>query len=166
MKKPKRPTPAKVDTALGVWSSFRALTAPADKALPQRDLDRIITRLERAYAALTTAPEPPIAAWRDCADVVNFLQSLLELEWATDEGGHIEAGKLALKQASDSLQHHGKLRLTGQSISAVRECLDRFAELAGQMSERSYWQAVRHTHARINALLTGRSRPGDIVVAL
>lgn len=162
----KRHPRANPDTALGKWVSFRALLAPVDRPLPQRDLDRIMTRLERAYIDLTTAAEPPLDAWRDLTDMVNFLQSLLELEWVTDEGGHIEAGKGALMQASEALAHHGKLRLTGQSIAAVRECLDRFDELALAISERSYWAAVRHTNARVFGLLQGRKKPGDIVVAL
>jgi hypothetical protein len=142
------------------------MTAPKDKALPQREQDRVLTRLERSYASLQADAAPPIDAWRDMTDVVNFLQSLLELEWVTDEGGHIERGKMALHQASEALAHHGKLRLTGQSISALRECLDRFAEILQAMSERSYWQAVRHTNVRVFGLLRGRKKPGDIVVSL
>jgi hypothetical protein len=155
-----------VDTALGVWSSFRALLAPTDKPMPLRDRDRILTRIERGYAGLQADAEPSLTAWRDMTDVVNFLQSLLELGWVTDEGQHIEGGKGALKQAADALEHHGKIRLTGQSIRDLREVLDRFTEILEALDERSYWAAVRHTAVRVLALQRGRKKPGDIVVSL
>lgn len=150
----------------GHWVPVIALTASATDPIAMGVHDTMIERLERAYADLAQAPEPRAASWRDLTDSVNFLQSLIELEWATDEGGYIEAAKGALFQASEAMREHGKLRLTAPSLTALREGLDQFTELTRQIAARSYWVAVKHTKNRVVRLQAGQIKPGDVVVSV
>lgn len=150
----------------GAWVPIVALTASKTTAIPKTQQDDILTRLEGALANLREAPTPSKWAWRDLTDMVNFLQSLIELGWATDESGHIEAAKEALYRSSRALEDHGTIRLDGPGLSAMREVIDQFTDLLGQLSAHSYWMAVRHTKQRIQRLLLGGKKQGDIVVAI
>jgi hypothetical protein len=150
----------------GAWVPIVALTASKTQALREDDRVRVLARLEVALGNLQLEPQPSKWAWRDLTDMVNFLQSLIELGWATDESGHIEAAKQALYRSSRALEDHGTIRLDGPGLSAMREVLDQFTELLGQLSAHSYWVAVRHTKQRIQRLLLGGKRQGDVVVAI
>lgn len=158
--------PPKENDIFGAWVPLVALTASKTKPLPFARHDPMITRLERAYTDMATADTPALSSWRDLTDMQNLLQSLVEKEWATDEAGDIDGAKAALLQAAEAFEQHGKLRLTGPSLAQLRNCLDQYTELTRQISEHSYWQAVKHTQHRAASIRRGRIRPGDQVVSL
>jgi hypothetical protein len=145
---------------------IEAATASATKPLSMGRHDTMIDRLEKAFTDLTTADAPRVESWRDLSDVNNFLLTLIELEWATDEGGHINETRTAMVQAFEAYQRRGKLRLTGPSIVALRESLDQFIELTKQISARSYWHAVKHTRTRVLRASRGAVRKDDVVIKL
>lgn len=151
----------------GVWVPVVALTASKTEALAKPRRDQMLHRLEVALAHMRDEANPTKWAWRDLTDMVNFLQSLTELGWATDEGGHIDAAKLVLFNAGRSLEGQGCARTDDAGDASLREVLQQFGELLAQLSAHSYWHAVRHTKNRIQALLVGGAkRQGDTVVAI
>lgn len=150
----------------GAWIPVLALTASKTTGLEQAKRDAIVARLERAYTDLATAPEPTRASWRDLADAMNFLQTLIELEWGQDPDGAIDDIKEALCTAARNLDRTGKMRLDGPSLAKLRDCIDQLAGLINQLSAHSYWQAVHSTQNRINQILRGKRRAGDVVITV
>lgn len=166
----RRPPPKALPTSpaiYGAWVGIVALTASETDPIPLRQHDAMLQRCEAAFTDLATSETPSVASWRDLTDVINFLQSLIELEWANDDGGWIEAGKHALMQGHAAYYAGGKVRLTGPSISALRSCIEQYDELTRAIAARSYWRVVKHTIDRIRGLLEGGSKKrGDIVIQL
>ena len=150
----------------GAWVPLLALTASKTTGLERPKREAILARLERAYADLATAPDPTRQSWRDLADAMNFLQTLIELEWGQDPDGAIEDIKGALFTAAKNLERTGKLRLDGPNLAKLRDCIDQLAGLLNQLSAHSYWVAVSHTKNRINKILRGKRRAGDVVVTV
>ncbi len=150
----------------GAWVPLLALTASKTTALEQVKRDAILARLERAYGNLATAPEPTRQSWRDLADAMNFLQTLIELKWGQDPDGAIDDIKTALHTAALNLERTGRLRLDGPNLARLRDCIDQLAGLLNQLSAHSYWVAVSHTKNRINKILRGQRRAGDVVVTV
>jgi hypothetical protein len=150
----------------GAWVPLLALTASKTLPIEQAKREIIFARLERAYTDLASAPEPTRASWRDLADAMNFLQTLVELGWGEDPQGAIEDIKGALFTAAKNLERTGKLRLDGTNLARLRDCIDHLAELLPQLSAHSYWVAVSHTKSRISKLLRGKRRAGDVVITV
>ena len=163
----RRPPPSpQIKDIFGTWVPLVALMASKTKPLPLTRHDPMIERLERAYGDMATARTPSVQSWRDLTDMHNFLQSLVEMGWAEDEGEHINDTKGALLQAAQAFEGNGKLRLTGPNLAQLRTCIDQFTDLTKELSEHSYWQTVSHVKRRIEKLRRGAKRKGDIVVSL
>ena len=61
----------------------------------------------------------------------------------------------------------GKLRVSGPALAALRQSIDQFTDLTGQLSAHSYWVAVAHVKKRISKILHGGAKAkGDVVVTL
>lgn len=85
----RRPPPSpQIKDIFGTWVPLVALMASKTKPLPLTRHDPMIERLERAYGDMATASTPSVQSWRDLTDMQNFLQSLVEMGWAEDEGEH------------------------------------------------------------------------------
>lgn len=154
------------DDIFGPWVPIVALTASKTAGIDWKRMDVLIERVERAYNDLATAPDPLVASWRDLADAMNFLQSLMELGWGDDTGGVVNDVKAALFEAAQNMGKHGKLRLSGPNLTNLRACVDQFTELTQQLSAHSYWVAVAHAKRRVQKILRGAKRQGDVVVSI
>lgn len=165
MKRRLPPAPVS-DDIFGAWVPILALTASKTQGIEPAKRAALLERVERAYADMATAENPGAASWRDLADGVNFLQSLVELGWGQDPDGAIEDAKAALFEAWEHHGKHGKLRLSGPGLVALRNCADQLTEITAQLSAHSYWVAVAHTKRRVQKVLRGARQRGDVVVTI
>lgn len=151
---------------LGKWSMGVALLADAVNPLAPEQRRTMLIRLHDALLDLEQAPEPKTDAWRTLVDATNWLKSCDELGWIEDGQGALYDAKAACVEAGRHLVSHGKVRVGGPGLVALRNIVDQFEAVLGQISARRYWSAVRAAERRTTDARAGRVKPGDEVISL
>lgn len=150
----------------GPWVGILALTASKTEPHSKAERDRIHTRIHSGLENIATGATPHRESWRDLTDAMNFLQSAVEKGWAVDEDGAISAAKAALEEGAANFAKHGKVRMSAPSLGSMRNLLEQFDATVDSISANSYWKLVAHTRNRVNRILHGARRHGDVVVSL
>lgn len=153
-------------TLCGQYSLVIAMMASKTDPLPKADRDRMVNRLLAGLEDIAKCTTPNLNSWRDLADCMNWLQSAVELGWASDPDGAIEASKAALLDGHKNATGKGKLRMSGPSLMSMRNMVEQFRDLLEVMTARNYWTVVGTGDRRISAIWRGKKKAGDVVVSL
>lgn len=137
---------------LGKWHPVLALCSPPGPALSKERDARTKVAIAYCKAGLV-----PVHVWQDVADVLNWIQSALEIGLLADSRGLLSDAKKVLIERSQ-----GTL---GDNASCIYLCED-FLELVSTVSATTYWKVVRHSEKRHAELWAGKVRKGDILLQL
>jgi len=139
-------------------------------ASPKRPMPEVyrtsqLLRMWQGLAALEREPQPSLDDWRVCSDVVNLLESLVDMGELQDTSGLLQDAISELAQAGKRhLSTDAPLRLSAAGIQAVRAVLEDYAQALEHLPHRTMIRAHRRTEIRIRAILSGRSQPHDVEV--
>lgn len=146
------------------YSLLEEMAASPTEPLPERLRQWQLTGMRASIEAMRADPAPMREHWLLIADMVNLLESLVELGELKDDGGWIaeSAKELAL---SAKRSHEGKaLRLTGPGLVAVENALEGYEMAVNALPARTMVRAHRRTEKRISEIRSGKRRSADIEV--
>lgn len=146
------------------YSLLQVMMASDAEPMPLAKRTHQLTRMWAGLAALERDPRPTLDDWRVCSDAVNLLETMVRtMGVASDPGGLLDDAVNALGAAGRRYQGGMPLRLDAPGIQAVRACLEDYAALLEQLTERVVIKAHRATEKRIRDVLAGRRRRHDVV---
>lgn len=157
----KRPT---YRPTYSLWDVLAA--SPTEPMAPAKRRHQL-TRMYQGLAELETADQPRNEAWRVVSDAVNIMETLADMGQVQDSDGllHDAVRELAIAGARH-LQDGVAIRLSGPGIQAVRAVLEDYAAALDGLPHRVMVEAHRQTERRVQDILRGRTRPGDVVVGV
>lgn len=139
----------------------------AHKEHPMPEAHRIHqTRVMRqALHALETHDEPSATDWRIVSDCVNLMETLVrEMKLCEDPGQLLDDAVAAMAYAGKRKFTHGKIRLDGPGIAAVRDILTDYEAVLQQLPHRTVINCHRRTERRIRQILNGQRPAHDVEV--
>lgn len=157
MKKRKRPAVAPLRYSV----LDEMLASPTE---PHPDLTYQLALIRAGIEEMRTAPEPTSAAWEAIADLVNLLESLVDMGEIDDSGGWIFEAAKELAHAGMRFQQGKPLRLTGAGLTAVCNAFEGYELAATNLSARTMVRAHRRTELRVREVRMGKRRSTDTVV--
>jgi len=141
------------------------LASPVEP-LPLDQRQNIVARARSGLEQIAMSEQSGLDGWRDLSDAMNWLQSCVELRLAQDPHGAILDAKAALLEAHAAWAAKGQVRMSGASMSGMNNLVEQLEALMGEMNARQFWSVVGTTQKRVNGLLKGKKRKGDVVVML
>ena len=139
------------------------MASPTDGVSPAQ-LDYQLGQMRAGIEELRTAPAPSRDAWEAIADLVNLLETLVEMGELDDSGGWVQETARELAHAAVRFQQGKPLRLTGAGLTAVANAFEGYTLAASSLSARTLIRAHRKTEQRVRAVRKGRGRSTDTFV--
>lgn len=127
-------------------------------------------QLELIHACLRSIeqnPEPTLQQWEIISDVVNMMETLLEMGEIQDADDLIGDAVAALAKAgSRHLEKNVPIRFDGKDLVTIRGVIEDYAMVGEHLSARTMIRAHRLTEKRVNDILSGKCKPENIVLAV
>lgn len=166
---PAQPSQA-IDSLISRFAGWAMVEMGTDEApLPECSRLEMVSRMRDALEELRSSPMPTPEAWRQLADLCNYLETMGALGYAsmTDVNAITQPAINALDQAARRHQQQGlPIRLDGPGLRAIGDALQVWGDVLAEITE----QAARHitlvTQHRCSLILQGKTKPRDIVIAL
>lgn len=137
-------------------------TQPLSLSKREHQLDQIRAGIE----AMRTAPSPTRNDWCVIADLVNLLETLVEMGEVNDDGGWITEAAREMAIAARRSVEVGVLRLTGSGLNAVSNAFDGYELALSELPARTLVRAHRKTELRMREVRAGRGRRADVQVVM
>jgi len=112
-------------------------------------------------------PNPTLEQWEIISDVVNLMQTLLEMGKIEDTDDLIGDAVAALAKAGTRHLERGvPIRFDGGDLTTIRGVIEDYAMVSEHLPARTMITAHRKTQKRVNDILTGKCKPEDVKAAV
>lgn len=153
----KRPQP-------GHYTLIDELMADPVNPLPAENRRYTVGGMLQALDAIKTDPTPSVAHWRVLSDMVNMMDTLIEMGELEDNGGLINDAIVAMKGAAARQKAGQPLRFDGPGVLAMAALAEDFSAAVDALPARTMIRCHRQTEKRIRAIRKGQKRANDVVV--
>ena len=141
------------------YSHFDELLANPVNPFPVEKQTYFLTRIYEALDAITA--EPDIENWRTLADVINLLTTLVEdMDVMQDSEKTIQQAKDVIRKAFES--NNRSLSVVDSGI--IHALVESLEEAVQTLPARTVIRAHRLTEKRVQSILNGNRKHGDIVI--
>lgn len=145
------------------YTLLEEMAASTVHPLPQASRTFHLRGMRASLDAMRADAKPMRAHWQVLADMVNILETLVEMGELDDAGGWIAESTNELAVSAKRHAGEGKpLRLTGPGLVAVGNAFDGFELAINSLPARTMVRAHRRTEKRIADMRAGRSRKHDV----
>lgn len=146
------------------YSKLQALFASGTDPMPKDLQQNKMTRVLSALNSIEKADKPTVEDWRLMTDVVNLMESLVEMGHVHDADGLIRDCVNALAESAKRSKKTGVIRLDGQGIKSLRGVIEDYALVISVLPHRVMVECHRRTEKRILDIRMGKHRPEDVEV--
>lgn len=115
---------------------------------------------------LASAPEPGPLDWRTVAMAGNVLEVLVNQDVVDDPEGVLAEGFEAMRAAARRHREAGKIRFTGDELTAVRAMVRNWGIVLDQCPHRTLLQAFRRVYSDIQRRDASAIANGDLATQL
>lgn len=125
-------------------------------------------QLELIHACLRSIeqnPNPTLQQWEIISDVVNMMETLLEMGEIQDTDDLIGDAVAALAKAGQRhIEKNVPIRFDGRDLTTIRGVIEDYEMVGEHLSARTMIRAHRLTEKRVNEILAGKCKPENIVL--
>jgi hypothetical protein len=146
------------------YTMLDELMASGTEPMPAAARYHQLTAMHLALQGLEMASEPTKNDWRLVADAVNLFETLVNMGEVEDSSKLLADAVKALGDAGARFFKHGKIRLDGQGITAVRAVLEDYATVLEALPHRIMIRCHRLTEKRIFEIISGNKKQHDVTV--
>lgn len=147
------------------YSHFHEMFADPVNPMSEEKRTYNLLRVYEGLDALDSMLHPEAHYWQSVADAVNMLITLtVDMGLAEDPDGLITTANKTLHDAWTRAQTIGCNTLTAGEITALRAVVAEYASLSEIIPERAMIRCHRMTEKRMQEILNGKRREGDIVI--
>lgn len=140
---------------------------PLDRLMPEsaRQGLPMLMRFHTALEMMTKGEHPGVNEWRDLADCINTLQTLVDpMRLVTPEIlPTVRRAEAAMAAAAIRYRAGHGFRMDGLGIVAVRECVAYIADCMAELSAAQMTEARRITQDRVNELLKREAHDVQVI---
>lgn len=148
------------------YSPIEILMASNVHPMPEKTRTHWLTRIHLALDAMEKDAAPTPEDWRILSDAVNLTKAMLENGMVTDESGTYESALEAMAVAGARYLEGKRMGFSGTGIQAMRALVSDMADLMAVVSHRDMLKVHNAAAKRVYEVLRGKTRPGDVVVAV
>lgn len=156
----------KAAACLPEYTLMDELMASPTEPLPEAKRRYQLGVIQEGIEAMRTKAAPTSEDWAAVADLVNLLETLVEMGEIDDGGGWIAEALREMAEAAMRFQAGKPLRLTGAGLNAVANAFEGYELAISELPARTMVRVHRKTVARVRAIVQGKRRSADLVVAL
>jgi len=131
--------------------------------------EKLMARFRLALANMVNGTNPGVDDWRDLSDCINTIECMalgLHKLRPDEVMPDIHACIEAMVRAKNRYQDGKGMRLDAVGINVIRMVIDYYGQCLEGFTEREMAQAQHETAVRVNAMLHGKRKPGQVVVEL
>jgi hypothetical protein len=140
------------------YSHIDVLLADPVKPLAERKRKSQLELINASMLSIERNPNPTLQDWEIVSDIVNFMQSLLEMREIEDPDDLIGDAVAALAKAGQRhIQKNVPIRFDGKDLTTIRGVIEDYAMVGEHLSARTMITAHRMTEKRVNDILTGKT---------
>lgn len=141
------------------------LMASPKQPMPEEHRIHQTRVMRQSLHALEAHDSPSATDWRIVSDCVNLMETLVrEMKLCEDPGQLLTDAVTAMAYAGKRKFTHGKIRLDGPGIAAVRDILADYESVIQQLPHRTIINCHRRTERRIRKILNGQRQSHDVEV--
>lgn len=148
---------------LTIWDELKAdPTRPVSDEFKKEHLSRIETGLKGLFSDSPTSSD-----WRMVADACNLIDTMVKPMGICDDSDGLiaDAGK-AMFDASGYIKLGEPIQWKDGQQNAIKWVVQDYATMLESLSARTIIRTMRLTEIRMLGILSGKRKPGDIVVDL
>jgi len=143
------------------------LLADAKNPLSHKKRESQLEFIHACLRSIEQNPAPTLEQWEIISDVVNFMETLLEMGEVQDPDDLIGDAVAALAKAGNRhIQQGVPIRFDGKDLTTIRGVIEDYAMVGEHLSARTMITAHRLTEKRVNDILTGKCKPSDVTAAV
>jgi hypothetical protein len=147
------------------YSHFHEMFADPVKPLSQDKQVSYLIKIYEGLDALDNMTHPEDHHWQNVADAVNMLTTLVtDMAVMEDPDGVIRDATKTLHGAWKREQSLGYNTLDELEVEALRTAVAEYAEVMETLPERAMVRCHRLTEKRMQEILNGKRREGDLVI--
>ena len=147
------------------YSHMHVLMADPVKPLAKAKRDAQLEVINACLRSIEQNPNPTLEQWEVISDVVNFMQSLLEMGYVEDKDDAIGDAIAALAKAGTRHIEKGlPIRFDGKDLVTIRGVIEDYDMVGDHLSARTMITAHRLTEKRTQDILNNKCREDDVVV--
>lgn len=126
--------------------------------LPQRERDLLMGCMHSALESIARGQHPGEDDWRHLSDAINVVETLFLRGNLVRDEVHATwaAACYAMARAGERWHASQVMRMDGEGLRAVRECVGHYAQAMEGLPERDFLLAVYETRERLAAIAAGR----------
>ncbi len=131
--------------------------------------DAVMAQFWLALSNMVSGTNPGVDDWRDLSDCLNTIETMalgMHKLRPDEVMPDINAAIGGMVRAKDRYQAGKGMRLDAEGIIAIRTVIDYYGQCLEGFTEREMSMAQAETQARVNALLNGPRKAGQVVIEL
>ena len=149
------------------YSHIDVLMADPVKPLAEHKRKSQLELINACMRSIEQNPNPTLEQWEIISDVVNLMQTLLEMDMIEDPDDLIGDAVAALAKAGTRhIERNVPIRFDGGDLVTIRGVIEDYEMVAEQLPARTMITAHRKTEKRVNDILNNRCKPDDVRAAV
>ena len=149
------------------YSHIDVLMASPTEPLAEHKRKAQLELIRACMKSIEQNPEPTLAQWEIVSDIVNFMETLLEMGYVQDPQDAIGDAVAALAKAGTRhLEKNVPIRFDGRDLVLLRGVIDDYEEVAEGLPARVMISAHRQTEKRVQMILAGKCKPEHVKVSV
>jgi hypothetical protein len=149
------------------YSHMDVLLASPTEPLSERKRESQLELIRACLRSIEQNANPTLEQWEIISDIVNFMETLLEMGEIQDTDDLIGDAVAALAKAGNRhIEKSVPIRFDGRDLTTIRGVIDDYAMVGQHLSARTMITAHRKTERRVNDILTGKCKPEEVRFAV
>ena len=149
------------------YSHMDVLLADPIKPLAEHKRKAQLELINACMRSIEQNPNPTLQQWEIISDIVNFMETLLEMGEVQDPDDLIGDAVAALAKAGNRhITQNVPIRFDGKDLTTIRGVIEDYATVGESLSARTMITAHRKTEKRVNDILTGKCKPDNMALAI
>lgn len=149
------------------YSHIDVLMADPVKPLAEHKRKSQLELINACMRSIEQNPNPTLDQWEIISDVVNLMQTLLEMDQIQDPDDLIGDAVAALAKAGTRhIERNVPIRFDGGDLVTIRGVIEDYAMVSAHLPARTMITAHRKTEKRVNDILNNRCKPDDVRVVV
>lgn len=149
------------------YTHIDVLMADPVEPIAQHKREGQLEFINACMRSIEQNPNPTLEQWEIISDVVNLMQTLLEMDKIEDPDDLIGDAVAALAKAGTRHIERGvPIRFDGGDLVTIRGVIEDYAMVAEHLPARTMITAHRKTEKRVNDILNNRCKPEDVRAAV
>lgn len=147
------------------YSHMDVLLADPKNPLAHSKREAQLELINACMRSIEQNPNPTLEQWEIISDIVNFMETLLEMGEVQDPDDLIGDAVAALAKAGNRhITQNVPIRFDGKDLTTIRGVIEDYAMVGEHLSARTMITAHRLTEKRVNDILTGKCKPDNMAL--